>query len=142
MTAEENKTLVSQFVNSYTMEDPAVWDKLCAPEHVAHINMLDWSLEQTKQYLKAERVSFPDEIFSIQEMIAEGDKVAVRYTWQGTHKGPYRGIAPTGNKVMLVFQEIHKISNGKIVESWMVVDLSRFYAQLGITPSPTASATK
>jgi steroid delta-isomerase-like uncharacterized protein len=143
MTAEENKTLVRQFINSCNMENPATWDKLCAPDCVAHVNMQDWTLEQTKQYLKAGlRVAFPDEVFIIEDMIAEGDKVAVRYTWKGTHKGTYLGIAPTGKKVTLVFLELFKISNGKLVESWETVDLSQFYAQLGITASPAAAAKK
>jgi predicted ester cyclase len=142
MTAEDNKTLVRQFINSYTMENPAIWDKLCAPEYVAHINLQDWTLEQGKQYLKGLRVAFPDEIFSIQDIFAEGDKVAVRYTWQGTHKGPYRGIAPTGQKVMLAFLEVLRLANGKVFESWEVVDLSRFYVQLGITLTPAAAPTK
>jgi predicted ester cyclase len=142
MTTEENKTLARQFVNSYTMENPAIWDKLCAPECVAHINTLDWTLEPTKQYLKALRVSFPDEVFTIEDTFAEGDKVAVRYTWQATHLGAYRGIAPTGKKVRLVFLEIFKISKGKVIESWEVVDLSSFNALLGINPGLVAAATK
>jgi steroid delta-isomerase-like uncharacterized protein len=143
MTTEENKVLARQFINSYNMEDPAIWDKLCAPDCVAHVNMQDWTLEQTKQYLKAGlRVAFPDEVFIIEDMIAEGDKVAVRYTWHGTHKGTYLGTAPTGKKVTLVFLELLKISRGKIVESWEMVDLSHFYIQLGITPGPAAKSTK
>jgi steroid delta-isomerase-like uncharacterized protein len=142
MTAEENKTLVRQFVNSFSAEDPAIWDELCAPEYVVHLNMQDWTLEKTKQYLKALRVSFPDQIYTIEDMVAEGDKVAVRFTWQGTHKGPYQGIAPTGKKITLVFLEIHRIANGKVVETWEVVDLSGFYAQLGITSSTVATAAK
>jgi steroid delta-isomerase-like uncharacterized protein len=142
MTTEENKTLVRQLLNSYSMENPAIWEKLCAPEYVVHINMQDWTLEPMKQYLKALRGSFPDEVFTIEDVFAEGDKVALRYTWQGTHKGPYRGIAPTNKKVRLVFLAIHRLSKGKLAESWEVVDLSLFYAQLGINPSPVAAATK
>jgi|WetSurMetagenome_2_1015567.scaffolds.fasta_scaffold338293_2 predicted ester cyclase len=139
MTIEENKTLARQLVNSYNMENPVIWDHLCAPECVVHINLQDWTLEPTKQYLRALRGSFPDEVFTIEDMFAEGDKVAVRYTWQGTHKGTYQGIAPTGKKVTLVFLEIIKILKGKVVESWEVVDLSQFYAQLGITASPATA---
>jgi steroid delta-isomerase-like uncharacterized protein len=143
MTVEENKTLARQIINSFNMENPAIWDKLYAPGCVIHINMQDWTLDQAKHYLKdVLRVAFPDEVFTIQDMFAEGDKVAVRYSWQGTHKGSYMGIAPTGKKVVLAFLEIHKIANGKLVEAWEVVDLSSFYAQLGMTSSPVAAAAK
>jgi steroid delta-isomerase-like uncharacterized protein len=142
MTAEENKTLARQFFDALNNGDETVWDKLCIPEYVLHENTLTWTLEQLKQYMKALPVAFPDQVFSVKDVFAEGDKVAVRYTWQGTHKGQYRGIAATGKKVTLVFLQIHRISNGKCVESWEVVDLSQFYAQLGITPSPVTAVEK
>jgi hypothetical protein len=123
MTVEENKKLVRQIINGFSMENPVIWDKLCAPECVIHINMQDWTLDQTKHYLKdVLRVAFPDEVL--------------------THTGSYMGIAPTGKKVMLAFLEIHRIANGKLVEAWEVVDLSRFYVQLGIPYSPSAVAEK
>jgi steroid delta-isomerase-like uncharacterized protein len=141
MTLAENKTLARQFFDALNNGDETVWDKLCIPEYVLHENALTWTLEQLKQYMKALPVAFPDQVFSVKDVFAEGDKVAVRYTWQGTHNGSYRGIAPTGKKVSLVFLQIHRISNGKCAETWEVTDLSQFYAQLGITPS-TVNAAK
>ncbi len=142
MTTEENKTLARQFFDAMNTGDQTVWDRLCIPQYVLHSNAQDWTLEQLKQYMKALPVAFPDHAFSVKDIFAEGDKVAVRYIWQGTHNGPYRGIAPTGKKVSLVFLQIHRISNGKCAETWEVTDLSQFYAQLGIIASPTAAAKK
>jgi steroid delta-isomerase-like uncharacterized protein len=142
MTVEENKNLARQFFDAMNTGDETVWDRLCIPEYVLHENAQDWTLAQLKQYMKALPVAFPDQVFSVKDVFAEGDKVAVRYTWQGTHKGSYRGLAPTGKKVALVFLQIHRISNGKCAETWEVVDLSQFYAQLGITSKPAATTEK
>ncbi len=135
MTMEENKTLLRQFIDASNAGDSAVWDKLCAPEFVMHVNMMDdMTLEQSKQFAKALRVAFPDRFFSIEDMIAEDNKIAVRYTWQGTHKGVFRGIAPTGKRVTLAIFEIDRISNGKFIETWMGVDFADLMAQIGALP--------
>lgn len=136
MTKEDNKRLLRQFIDGSNAGDSSVWDKLCAPEFVMHSNTLEgMTLEQSKQYGKTLRAAFPDESFSIEDIIAEEDKIAVRYTWRGTHKGGFQGIAPTGKRVTSLVLETDRVSKGKFVETWICVDTASIMAQLGVVPS-------
>ncbi len=69
-------------------------------------------------------------------MIAEGDKVVVRGTWSGTHKGEFMGIAPTGKSVSFGVIDIVRIAGGKVVEHWGQMDNLRMMQQLGVIPAP------
>ena len=78
--------------------------------------------------------AFPDLHWTIEDMIAEGDKLATRITMEGTFKGEYMRNSPTGNKVKLSMIIITKWQDGKEVEAWAVYDQLCLYRQLGITP--------
>ena len=80
--------------------------------------------------------AFPDNHFAIDDMFAEGDKVAVRYKVTGTHKGEYMGIPPTNKKVTIWAIEIDRIVGGKAAEGWLMFDTLSFMQQLGVIPTP------
>jgi predicted ester cyclase len=80
------------------------------------------------------RIAFPDLHYSIDDMFAEGDKVATRYTMTGTFKGEYMGIAPTGKKFAITGILITRWVDGKEVEAWDCRDMLGYYQQLGVTP--------
>jgi len=70
---------------------------------------------------------------TIEDIIAEGDKVWVRFKATGTHTGEYRGLTPTGNKITVVGVEIYRIVNGKVTGTeWVVEDTLDLYKQLGV----------
>jgi len=71
---------------------------------------------------------------TIDDMVAEGDKVVYRWTLRGTHKGEFTGIAPTGKQVTLWGMVIDRILGGKIVETWIRYDTLGFMQQLGVIP--------
>jgi predicted ester cyclase len=77
----------------------------------------------------------PDVHVTINDMVVEGDKVAVRFTLSGTHKGEFMGAPPTGKKVMIEEIGIIRIVGGKFVESWMRYDTLGFMQQLGLVPA-------
>ena len=79
--------------------------------------------------------AFPDLKGSIDDMIAEGDKVAVRFTIQGTHQGVFRDIAPTGKRITVSGLEIDRCAGGKFVETWLISDRLGMMQQLGAIPS-------
>jgi len=89
-----------------------------------------------KQFIQNLRAGFPDWNCTIEEMVAAGDKVAVRYLCQGTHTGEWNGILPTGNSVTLSDTIIHKIVDGKVVEDWSTYDSLSFMQQLGFELMP------
>jgi predicted ester cyclase len=73
----------------------------------------------------------------IHSQVAEGDKVVTHKTFHGTHKGEFRGIPPTGKKVAIELIDIFRISGGKLMEHWAVVDWMSVMQQLGVLPSPS-----
>jgi len=106
-------------------------DKFLAPDYVHHAQKLR-GLENVKQYEAMIYKGFPDLHDTIEDIIAEGDKVWVRVKVTGTHSGEYRGLAPTGKKVTVTYVGIYRIVDGKAVERWSAYDMLDFYKRLGI----------
>jgi predicted ester cyclase len=108
--------------------DPA-FVNLSAPPGVAP------DFEGGKMSLGAFFRAFPDSRWTIDDMIAEGDRVATKKTFTGTHTAPFGEIPATGNRVTLQYVDIHRLRDGKIVEHWLSLDQLSFLQQLGVVPS-------
>src|ERR1700683_5449181 len=85
-----------------------------------------------RDYYKVLRDGFPDMRLASEDVIAEGEKIANRYTFYGTHKGEYMGIAPTSKLVISAGMLIHHFRGGKCVETWQSTDALGFMTQLGV----------
>ncbi len=96
----------------------------------------DYGLEEFKQNSSDNFNAFPDIHFTVDDMLGEGDKIMVRYTMTGTHKGAFRGAPPTNKKVTLWGIDIHRFAGGKIVECRSRVDTAGFMQQLGLASAP------
>jgi predicted ester cyclase len=83
--------------------------------------------------------AYPDLHITIEDLIAEGDKVVSRNTVSGTHQGEYMGIPPTGNSVTYNEVIITRFADGRIVETWAVVDVLAQMRQLGVIPAPPSN---
>jgi steroid delta-isomerase-like uncharacterized protein len=92
-------------------------------------------LDGLKDILRAMRTGFPDIHFSIQEQIAEGDKVASRFEWTGTHKGEFLGVPATGRPVRVWGIVIDRLENGRIKDTRIIMDTLGLMIQLGALPS-------
>ena len=92
--------------------------------------------EGYKQFVTMHHTGFPDFDVKVEDVVAEGDKVARRVTWTGTHKGEYMGIAPTGKKITLTVITIERIEGGKIAEQWGEADMLGLMQQFGVILSP------
>jgi steroid delta-isomerase-like uncharacterized protein len=90
--------------------------------------------EAIKAHLKEWTTSFPDLHFTIEQMIAEGDRVMMQMVARGTHMDLWRGILPTGKEITIQITVIHRIKNNKIVEDWVLVDFLGVFQQLGLVP--------
>ena len=93
-------------------------------------------IEGLKQFVSMIRSAIPDLRITLEEDIAEEDKVVSRWRAQGTHQGELMGIAPTGNQVIITGITIHRIEEGKIVEEWENWDALGLMQQIGAIPSP------
>jgi predicted ester cyclase len=139
MSLEKNKAIVRKVIEAFNKRNLALLDKLMAPDYIDHTHQL--RREDVKQYLTVEVKGFPDFHMTIEDIIAEGDKVWVRFKETGTHTGEYRGLAPTGKKFAITAVHNFRIFNGKVAEDFSVSDDLAFYKQLGVI-EPTEKAKK
>lgn len=93
-------------------------------------------LEGLKDVLRGMRAAFPDLIFSIHEQVAEGDKVASRFEWTGTHKGTFLGVPATGRPVRVWGIVIDRLQAGRIQDTRIIMDIFGLMMQLGAIPPP------
>ncbi len=139
MSVEENKTIERRYMEEvWTKGNLAAVDELVATNYVDHTPMPGASpdLQGLKQFVTVVTAAFPDWYPTIEDMIAEGDKVVVRFRGSGTHKGEFMGIPPTGKQVTMMAIAIHRIAGGKIVENWLQADMLGMMVQLGVVPPP------
>jgi len=137
MSTEENKALMRRWIEAVNQRNLAVFDELCAPEFVYHdASKTMQGLEPYKQFLSMYLTAGPDLHFTIEDEVAEGDKVVTRYTTRGTHLGSFMGIPPTGKHVTVTGIAITRIANGKAVEEWANADDLGLLQQLGVIPAP------
>jgi steroid delta-isomerase-like uncharacterized protein len=141
MSTKDLKALEHRFFKEWNKGKAAamaVTDETCATNIVWHSSSGEdiRGLKDFKRSMGEFFDAFPDNHFAIDDMIAEGDKVAVRYTITGTHKGELMGIPPTNKKVTLSTIEIDRIVGGKFVEDWIRFDTLGMMRQLGLVPTP------
>jgi steroid delta-isomerase-like uncharacterized protein len=108
------------------------------PSIVFDENWMTAKAEGQKQLISTYQTAFPDARWEVEEMFVAGDKVVTRWAGSGTHKAVLQGnppIPPTGKKVRVTGIWIHRISGGKIVESWNVWDMLGMLQQIGVIPS-------
>jgi len=88
-----------------------------------------------KQFVEIYRGAFPDVHFTIHDQIAEGDKVATRWSATGTNKGAMMGIPATGKHATVTGTDVSRFANGKVVEEWLSYDMLGMLQQLGVVPT-------
>ncbi len=132
--SEENKALARRSWES--VDNPDVLEEVYAPDVVWHDPDRDiQGLEEARQFISMFKSAFPDMSATIEDVIAEDDKVVSRVTLRGTHKGETEEFGPpTGRQVELKGITISRIENGKIVEDWDSYDNLGILQQLGLAP--------
>jgi len=95
-------------------------------------------LEGLKDVLRGMRSAFPDLIFVIHEQVSEGEKVASRFEWTGTHKGAFLGVPATGRSVRVWGVVIDRLKAGRIKDTRIIMDIFGLMMQLGVIPPPGA----
>jgi predicted ester cyclase len=138
MSAEENKTIVRRFLEEVVNTgNLALADRFIAPlihDHNAGTEPL--GLEAYKRHILAVRTTYPDFQVTIEDLIAEGEKVVARVTGHGTHLGRWWGVAPTGKQVTITGINIDRIVDGKVVEHWGEADTVSALLQIEAIAEP------
>ena len=136
---ESNKAIMRRFWDLWEQGNIELLDELLAPEYINHTLAapdLPPGPEGVKEVVSMFRSAMPDLEVVIEDMIAEGDKVATRYALEGTHRGELFGVAPTGRHLSIKSMTVERLSEGKIVEHWRVTDELDMMRQLGVSEAP------
>jgi predicted ester cyclase len=135
MSTEENKAVIRQAAEAVSNADFTALDELMAPDVAAEF----------REGITELRQSFPDYHGADEIQVAEGDMVAGRFIFYGTHEGEFMGVAPTGRQVTFKGLSLNRLVDGKIVEAWIEMDLEDILGQIGAVvrsePSEEADST-
>lgn len=130
-----NKEIILAFVKAINDQNWTKLDELVAPNFTRHSHAAGQpgirSREELKSFLQQEYVTFPDAYECIEDLVAEGDRVAARHHFCGTQQGPMGLYPPTGKKMIADYIAIYRIEDGRIVESWAEWDNLSGLSQLG-----------
>ncbi len=137
MSTEENKAIMHRVVEEvFNKKNLALADELIDINFVHHgtggVELK--GPEGFKQFAAMMLTAFPDIRLTIEDMVAEGDKVVSRLTSRGTHTGNFMDIAPTGKQITVTGIVINRIAGGKAVEAWLINDELGMMQQLGVIP--------
>ena len=139
MSTETNKATVRRFHEEVIGgRNPDALDALCQPDvrvyHPPTPGPTD--LATGKQFAAMFLAAFPDARNTIEDMVAEGDRVVTRGTMRGTHQGELMGIPPTGRQVTMGWMSFDRFVDGRFAERWVVQDNLGLMQQLGVIPAP------
>ena len=133
MSIEENKATIRRFTDAWNGGNLDIIDEILAADYVWHDTEIS-GIEPFKNNVSWWRTVFSDLHFVIEDMIAQGDKVAARFTCSGTHKADFAGVPPTGKRVTWTAIVIFRCTGGKIVELWANEDSLGRLQQIGAIP--------
>ncbi len=133
---EENKTIVCRWVEAFNDGDLDAVEELLTDSYVRHDpNSPEvHGPEEEKQLIAIYRSAFPDLHFTLEDIVAEDDRVATRLGISATHEGELFGIPPTGKQLAFTAMELYRLKEGKIEEQWVNVDTLGMMQQLGVVP--------
>jgi steroid delta-isomerase-like uncharacterized protein len=138
VTSESNKLVMRRFTEFINTASEKLAEELIAPDAIFHVPGRPEPMKGPAGYLAIigmMRGGFPDIQWTLEEMVAEGDKVAARFTMQGTHRGTFFGISPTGKTIAVQAMNFYRLSGGKFVEERGQPDLLGLLQQIGAVPT-------
>ncbi len=137
MSAEENKALARRWAEIFNQANLDLVDEIYAPDCVLHDPTMPEDtrgVDGAREFYSMYRSAFPDTEITIEDQLAEGDKVATRWTARGTHQGELMGVPPSGNRVEVAGITISRIEGGKVAEEWDNYDALGMMQQIGAIP--------
>jgi steroid delta-isomerase-like uncharacterized protein len=143
MSINENKAIVMRWFAELDRGNLDIVDDLIADDYVDHnpaLPNLPAGREGVRQYVRILKAAFPDANHTIEDVIAEGDKVMTRVTARGTFLGECIGYQPNGNVIEISGIAVHRIEDGRLVEHWAHADMAGFMHQIGASTGQASSA--
>lgn len=140
MSTETNKAIVRRYFEQVIGQGRAdLVEEFMVDDIELHGTNLPAGLEALGGWVTAMAAAFPDRQTTVEDVIADGDKVVVRTTFSGTHQGEMEGIPATGRSISQPAITIFRLTNGKIAEGWYAADNLSMMQQLGAIPAPRAA---
>lgn len=140
MSTETNKAIVQRYTEQvWNQQRRELFEEFIAENVVHHGIPASPGLEGMKQGYDMSLKASPDLQLTIDDAIAEGDKVVARWTSRGTHQGELLGIPGTGKQMTQSGVSIYRLANARIVELWFLADNMSLMQQLGVIPTPDAA---
>jgi steroid delta-isomerase-like uncharacterized protein len=142
MTTETNKAVMGRFLQFINTASEKLAEELISPDAVFHVPGRPEPMRGPAGYLAIigmMRGGFPDIQWTLEEVIAEGDKVAARFTMRGTHRGAFFGVPPTGKTIAVQAMNFYRLSGGQFVEERGQPDLLGLLQQIGAVPTPSGA---
>jgi steroid delta-isomerase-like uncharacterized protein len=140
MSVEQTKAIGTKFFQEQDRLRGGPSRDLCAPGYVARIaGFPALDIAGHEHFSKAFYEGFPDLQHAVEEAVAEGDRVVVRFTLRGTHKGSFMGVPATGKPISVSAVAILKVAGGKVSQLEGVFDQAGLMRQLGLLPEPSAA---
>jgi steroid delta-isomerase-like uncharacterized protein len=136
---DNNEAVIRRWIEAYNERDLEAEADALAPGFVAHVPAAPGpleGLEAWRQFSGPFAEAFPDLRLTVEDVVSEGEKVAARVAFRGTHRGEFQGIAPTGKELAFSSMEFNRVVGGKVEEHWVELDLLGLMQQLGAVPSP------
>jgi steroid delta-isomerase-like uncharacterized protein len=139
MNLEQNKAIVRNYLDEIVNKaNMAAFDRYFSDDVV--FNDSRTFRQQYPARMQAIRSAFPDHHLTIEDQVAEADKVVTRVTFHGTHLGQFNGIAPTGKQLKWSGIAMDRLAGGKVVEMWHVQNTAGLLQQIGAMPPPAPKA--
>ena len=138
MSLDENKRVMHRFTEFINTASENLAEELIATDATFHVPGRPDPMRGPAGYLAIigmMRGGFPDIQWTLEDMVAEGDKVAARFTMRGTHQGSFMGIPPAGKKVEVPAMNLYRLRDGQIVEEHGQPDLLGLLQQIGAIPT-------
>jgi len=138
MTPQDSKRLMQRFVDFINTASERLADELIAPNAEFHVPGRTKPMQGPAGYLaiiEMMRGGFPDVQWTLEQLVAEGDTVAARFTMRGTHRGSFFGVPPSGRPILVQAMNFYRWAGGKIVEEHGQPDLLGLMQQIGAIPA-------
>lgn len=135
MSVDDNTALMHRIAEAFNARNIDTLDDIFAADYTEH------SVENFKQFFARAFAAFPDSQLTVEDVIADEDKVGGRSILRGTHRGTFFSEPPTNKQVTFAAIDLFRVANGKVVEHWDVVDRRGLMRQLGVQENPGANDT-
>ncbi len=142
MSTQENKAIVRRYYDEvFNLRKVELLDQLAVEDYVEHDPFpgMGNGRSDLKARVGAILGAFNPVKFTIEDLVAEGDRVVVRWSQTGTQSGNFMGIPPTGKQFTIAGIDIHEVRDGRMAEHWHVVDQFALMGQLGVLPAPAGA---